>query len=699
MENNNQNIMNKNHHHNYPLAAILCGFERGGTTLVSEILRQHPLLDSGFECGFLLGKELNEFPSIQPYCNMLKTGWRVNDSDLNNYICKSTTWLEGYSRLLEKSKIIPNKNTWIFDKTPKYMKFLPDILEKVPGIPCVVIVRDPRALLWSWVKRSPWKDKLDQWQEKNLKANCDRYLSYGRGWREAIEKGFGSQILLVQHERLCCCPVEESKKIFDFIGFDFDPAYLSFLDKRYSNVHESQISEKYITEYRQHFSEKICHQILMHTAEFKDWFWTGDSHSVVDDNKDDDNQKVEVSKFMRSHVNWNNLERKGIVRGWILPDQGGCDPSDIVVLINGQKLTSEQIKPKRFQRNSDNLRVNFCFDLSPYNLQNGDQIQLALKDTGEILGTSKSGSRESQKSVTYVNFDQNLSPHEIRQIWLRHQPKPLYNKSLNLTLIFCAKSACSFGVKWFFYHAGLYQEVESYRRFPHKYRTEIFMPNPEYQKHIREVDRILNSNIVCLVRDPFSRAVSSYIHAIKTGYDNDGISKFLGRKIGRKNSFCFDEFVQYLKSLDIRNCNIHHQMQAHPLMEMGIIKPHIIKVENLFNDFQEVEKKLGLNPAPLSEISKSLEFHRTPKDSEFKKECYHIQFPPSRKQLFPHYKYFYSEELVRDVANIYRADFEIFGYKPELDLELTVQAPSQPSFAQIEKDLLKWRENLNEIRG
>ncbi|MGI0501182.1 sulfotransferase family 2 domain-containing protein [Limnospira platensis] len=327
-------------------------------------------------------------------------------------------------------------------------------------------------------------------------------------------------------------------------------------------------------------------------------------------------------------------------------------------------------------------------------------LDLELYKAGvQLFERRLSESKESNKTVTYVNFYQKISHSEVRKIWLRHKPQPLYNKSLNLTLIFCAKSACSFGVKWFFYHAGLYQEVESYHRFPHRYRSEVFTQDPQYKKHIREVDGILNSNIVCLVRDPFSRAVSSYIHAIKTGYDDRAISKFLGRKIGRKNSFCFDEFVQYLKSLDIRNCNIHHRLQAHPLIEMGIIKPYILKVENLFNDFQEVEKKLGLNPSPLSQISKSLEFHRTPKDSTFKKECYHIQFSGARKQLFPHYKYFYSEELVRDIANIYRADFEIFGYKPELDLELTSQAPSQPSLTQIEKDMLKWRDDLNKIRG
>lgn len=105
---------------------------------------------------------------------------------------------------------------------------------------------------------------------------------------------------------------------------------------------------------------------------------------------------------MKSYVNWNNLASQGIVRGWILPEKGGCDPSDIVVLINGQKLTYDQIKPKNFQKNSDSFQVNFCFDLSPYNLKNGDQIKLAWKDTGEILGTCKFVAASSQSSDDHI---------------------------------------------------------------------------------------------------------------------------------------------------------------------------------------------------------------------------------------------------------------------------------------------------------
>ncbi len=44
-----------------PLFALVCGFEKSGTTLLNEILRRHPGVDSGFECGFLLGQSPRDF--------------------------------------------------------------------------------------------------------------------------------------------------------------------------------------------------------------------------------------------------------------------------------------------------------------------------------------------------------------------------------------------------------------------------------------------------------------------------------------------------------------------------------------------------------------------------------------------------------------------------------------------------------------
>jgi hypothetical protein len=43
------------------LAVIMAGFEHSGTTMASELLRQHPVLDNGFEGGMLLKASPREF--------------------------------------------------------------------------------------------------------------------------------------------------------------------------------------------------------------------------------------------------------------------------------------------------------------------------------------------------------------------------------------------------------------------------------------------------------------------------------------------------------------------------------------------------------------------------------------------------------------------------------------------------------------
>ncbi|CAD5911605.1 glycosyltransferase family 92 protein [Planktothrix agardhii] len=175
---------------NRPLAAIVCGYERGGTTLVNHILKQHP------------------------------------------------------------------------------------------HIPCIVIVRDPRALISSEIKR--------QISKKNphiLKKSCERYICYGRGWKSAIANGYGDRILLVQYEDLCSNPYKEAEKMFNFLGFEFDPSYLNFdpSQKKFNNVYDTKISDQYLTEYQQYLDEKTCKFILQETAEFKVWHWHPETtaHSTI----------------------------------------------------------------------------------------------------------------------------------------------------------------------------------------------------------------------------------------------------------------------------------------------------------------------------------------------------------------------------------------------------------------------------------
>ena len=268
----NMKVINNNN----PLFALVCGFEHSGTTLVSEILRQHPQLDSGFEGGFLLNNEAKEFLTTEPFYTNSKKGWGLKDEDLS-YICNGDNWAEVYLRIRERAEVIKNKNVSLFDKTPRYMQKLPNVLERVPDIPCLVIVKDIRSVFWSSYKRA--KMTMDEWHKKIFKRTCNHTLSYAKGWKEAIEKGLEKRILLIKYEELCLDQKNEVKKIFDFLGLEFQESYLTFNNPKYNNVYGREISGQYLTEYKGNLPEYICEEILELTSEYSDWLW---SHQQTD---------------------------------------------------------------------------------------------------------------------------------------------------------------------------------------------------------------------------------------------------------------------------------------------------------------------------------------------------------------------------------------------------------------------------------
>jgi len=246
-----------------PLLCLVCGFERGGTTTVSELLCQAPGVAAGFEGGFLLARDPASFPAVEPYYGMALRGWGLALEDME-YICSAPKWEELYRRLAARFR--PGEGVRIFDKTPRYMERLADVMAKVPGVPVVVIVRDPRALFWSWLKRAG--ERPADW----LATYAGRYRSYAAGYAAARDAGLQSRLLLVRHEDLSLRPEDEGRRIFSFLGLEFDPSYVSF-SPRFQNVRGAGVTSAFVLEYRDHLTAGECEEILQATAACSDWWW------------------------------------------------------------------------------------------------------------------------------------------------------------------------------------------------------------------------------------------------------------------------------------------------------------------------------------------------------------------------------------------------------------------------------------------
>jgi len=280
------------------LFCLVCGFERGGTTLVAELIRQDPEIDGRFECGFLLVDDLADFASLDVYVRNIKAGWGLSQESLE-YILQAPSHIAAYQRLIERANL-PNKNIRIYDKTPRYMRHLPEVLSKV-DVPCICVVRDPRALYWSQRKHynhdnlshqeyeRPYnflmrfkdvpginwisKKYLEGEREKVwMDAFCAYYLRFSNAWKAADEQ-YPGRILLVKHDQLCTNPKEETQRIYDFLGMRFKEEYIDLPTTPDPYVNRGGIVKDLVYEYQQGLSRKNQKYLLNETRAFSDWHW------------------------------------------------------------------------------------------------------------------------------------------------------------------------------------------------------------------------------------------------------------------------------------------------------------------------------------------------------------------------------------------------------------------------------------------
>jgi Sulfotransferase family len=248
---------------------------------------------------------------------------------------------------------------------------------------------------------------------------------------------------------------------------------------------------------------------------------------------------------------------------------------------------------------------------------------------------------------------------------LQQKPKPLFSKDLHLALFWSAKSGCTFATKWFFYQSGLLEAAYLYHHWIHRYRLEVFYESQDYELHL---DKILDpeTQVIKVVRNPYSRAVSSYIHAVKHSYEDKKIGKFLNREVNQNEGFSFVEFLDYLESIDLSNCNGHHQQQLHISEKEGIIKPrYIVYLENSKEAIQELEIKLELRRSEFHELLHSRHHSLREDDTFF---CGDSQFCKSlgrQNKSFPKTRAFYNKNLQDKVFQLYRLDFEAYQYEPD----------------------------------
>jgi hypothetical protein len=233
------------------------------------------------------------------------------------------------------------------------------------------------------------------------------------------------------------------------------------------------------------------------------------------------------------------------------------------------------------------------------------------------------------------------------------EPMVLLPKN-RVAIMYVAKCASGKILYWWLEKASLLECAMRFSDWSHEFR-EIYRQSREFI-----ADRLMfdpeKYNVYKFVRDPLQRTVSMFTHFL-TFPSAAGIAP------GNNNRFSFVDFLQHLRSTDLMQRDPHFGPQLGNAEASGKIKPTILKLEDGLNShFAFLEQRHRLPRSTFQdhwEISETLRIHT-------KQPSARISAGPAEKVSFgeiPHAGPLLTGEVIDQIYELYRCDFEAYGYE------------------------------------
>ena len=244
----------------------------------------------------------------------------------------------------------------------------------------------------------------------------------------------------------------------------------------------------------------------------------------------------------------------------------------------------------------------------------------------------------------------------------RFLSRNMFSKEHRLIIGFTPKAACTVGAKMFFNHIGRLDEALAFDPWIHKYREEYqktHVVNPRWHWN----DRYLK---IKLVRNPYTRVISGYTHAMIHPYMDEQLTAFFGIKDRRELSF--SRFLEFLEVRINGPINPHNGMQVLRDELLRYPYDHIVKIEELEAGLAEIRARHGIELKVDERILSSahhLQKHETPHE-----RCADVPFSVLAKRKngrvsVPPHAAFYDAETYGRVSKLFELDISTYGYQFE----------------------------------
>ncbi len=250
----------------------------------------------------------------------------------------------------------------------------------------------------------------------------------------------------------------------------------------------------------------------------------------------------------------------------------------------------------------------------------------------------------------------NLSNQEKEEIVKRLvvEPIPLYNEKFPMIFFWSPKGGCTSLIKWFYYQIGLLEEAMDYNSWIHYYRMEVHQNQENYVAEL--TSQLIHNRKATykLVREPFKRAVSSFLATVANVAIMNQIAP------NHDQGLSFRQFLYLIKDIGVNRDNINlHLAQQYTDGEEYVIQ-HYIKLERFETEIKKLERQYQLLESPVSSIIKS-PHHMS--DRMVERGSYvDTKITLQSFESLPTFESFYDRETVDLVIKLFDTDFQKFGY-------------------------------------
>jgi hypothetical protein len=275
------------------------------------------------------------------------------------------------------------------------------------------------------------------------------------------------------------------------------------------------------------------------------------------------------------------------------------------------------------------------------------------------------GSQEGKVIRALENWDKKDWQTRRAAQAIMLSPVPMLNKDKKLVVLWSPKSACTTAYVWFAHVSGFSDEVRDYAALPHRHRQEQYLRSALYRDSVES--GMTDAHVMRIIRDPYSRAVSIFRHALRTHFADAEIEAHSGGKISTETGYSFQYFLDVVAGLDMRRVDPHFRPQFHPY-ERERTPDRIINISktDLFAALNAFEAESGLPLTDFGELDwlHNLETKRKAKQEPMQGDALDTA-PFTRYQVtklneFPSYSQLLTPEAKAKIEQIYKVDFDAY---------------------------------------